>query len=350
VDTLTPPSGLPADPALDVRPYATSDRDALLDLLRDVWPHKSNIDAHVDARWWWQYPTPPVCVVDDRARGCLAGLCAYIPFTLRTAGADRSSAWFVDFFVRQTYQGRGLGQRLTHAVQQQHDVTASLSQTAMAYRVFHKLGWSDRSPVTLYMHPYPHRWLFGAVSASCRVETVALEASLPAWSALNAFWLNIRDAFPAIVARDSASLIARYAARRRRYELVCAYRGAEVVGYMIVRAVDATSAGSKPPAGLIVDYLVRPDDADAFGALLADAARILTARGISRLYAVSTLPACERILRTRGFLSPSTPLLGRWLAGNTKWLTYVTAPGVSPQPPSDWHLTIGDCDLDDAWM
>ncbi|MCX6537576.1 MAG: GNAT family N-acetyltransferase [Acidobacteria bacterium] len=336
---------------LIVRPYASQDYVRLLALLREVWSHKRDIENDVQNRWWWQWDEPPLYVVEDPAQGTLAGLCAYIPFALRTNGVELPSAWFVDFYVRPDYQGKGLGKRLTQAVQNRHAVTASLSQTAMAYRVFHKLGWSDRSPVTLYVHPLPRRWMFRSASRQHRIVTAAIDGSLSVWLDVDALWMRVRNEFPGIAVRTSATLLARYTTQgNRQYVLVCVYRGQALVGYMIVRVVDALSNNARSPQGLIVDYLVHPGDAAAFGALLSEAASTLVARGVNRIYAISTLPACQRVLRARGFLSPSTPLLGRWVKGNTKWFTY-TAKAVSSLPvPAEWHLTLGDCDLDYAWF
>lgn len=342
---------MPTANDLIVRPYTSQDHDRLLALLRDVWSHKQDLEQHVQDRWWWQWPAPPLYVVEDPATSALAGLCAYIPFSLRTGGVELPSAWFVDFYVRQAYQGHGLGKRLTQAVQERHAVTASLSQTAMAYRVFQKLGWTDRSPVTVYMHPLPRRWMFPSTSPGHRIVTGAVEASLPVWPDVDALWCRTSDAFQGLALRTSASLLARYAAHRdRHYHLVCAYRDDALVGYMIVRAVENRSRGGRAPHGLIVDYLAHPEDGAAFGVLLSSAGSALAARGVSRIFAMSTLPACQRALRARGFLAPSTPWLGRWMAGNTKWLTY-TAKAVLPAPVSgQWHLTLGDCDLDYAWV
>ena len=83
-------------PELHVRPYAQADRLPLLELMRQVWPHKPEVDHEVNRRWWWRQPEPPLCVVDDTAGRRLVGLCAYMPFTLRARGQDLPSAWFVD--------------------------------------------------------------------------------------------------------------------------------------------------------------------------------------------------------------------------------------------------------------
>ena len=94
-----------------VRPYAAGDRGRLLELLKRVWPNRQPLEPHVDRRWWWQFPEPPILVVEQSGTDALAGVCAYMPFNLRTGSRERDAAWFVDFYVRPDHQGRGLGRR-----------------------------------------------------------------------------------------------------------------------------------------------------------------------------------------------------------------------------------------------
>ena len=68
-----------------VRPYTVADRAPLIELLQQVWPNRRPIGPHVDRRWWWRFPEPPLVVIADRQSGHLAGLCAYMPFTLHSS-------------------------------------------------------------------------------------------------------------------------------------------------------------------------------------------------------------------------------------------------------------------------
>ena len=335
---------------LDVRPYVPEDRPRLLDLLQQVWSYKCDVDRHVAERWWWQSDPAPIMVVDNLASRVLVGLCAYMPCTLTGSGREASCAWFVDFYVRAEYQGRGLGKRLTRAVEDRFAVTASLSQTAMAYRVFQKLGWSDRSAVQVLMHPWARRWMFPGVPAGLRIETAAIGTTLPESSSLDSLWFRARDRYPLIARRTSADLFRRYSAQPHRgYILIRAGRGQDCVGYMIVRTVRSRSGRSVAPAGLVVDWLVDPDDRETFGALLGEAASVLTADGCNRLWCATTVAAQSEMLRSSGFLASDTPLLGRALKGNTKWLTWVATPEAAWVKSAEWYLTLGDCDIDYAW-
>lgn len=345
----SPETMTPADTDVLVRPYAHDDRVPLLELLREVWPHKRNVAAHVEDRWWWRHDAPPLVVAEQRRPQRLVGLCAFMPFTLVSRDAAHPAAWFVDFFVLPGCQGRGIGSLLTRAVQDRFAVTASLSQTEMAYRVFQKLGWRERMPVTLYMHPLPRRWMMRPPAGDYRVEASSMDSVGGARAALDNLWSRLRRSYPAMALRDGERILARYAARgARRYLLLLCHTPHSCAGYMVVRDVQPLSTGTPPGDGLIVDYLVPPDDPAVFQALLHEAVSSLLATGVRRIYCLSTVPACQRVLASHGFLSPSTPVLGQRLQGNTKWLTLTTT-GTPPVDAAAWHLTLGDCDLDHAW-
>jgi GNAT superfamily N-acetyltransferase len=336
-----------ADNDVLVRPYAAGDRGALVELLTEVWSRKRDIDREIEQRWWWQHAPPPLYVVEQRAERRLAGLCAFLPFSLRTHGRDVSAAWFVDFYVLPEHQGRGWGRRLTQAVQDRFPITASLSQTAMAYRVFQKMGWRERTPVTVYMHPWAVRGVFPAPARDLRVTTSAPDAARNLAGDLDALWNRVRDAFGAVSTRDSATLLPRFASRPgREYSIVRCHRGEDCAGYMVVRIVPGAAGRRR---GLIVDHLAHPDDGAAFKALLSAAASVLIEGGVRRIYCLSSAPQFERILRSRGFLSPDTPIVGRRLRSQRKWLTWTARPDVPPIDPAGWFLTMSDCDLDYTW-
>jgi GNAT superfamily N-acetyltransferase len=329
-----------------VRAYTPEDKARLLELLQQVWSHKRNVEAHFNDRWWWQSSEPPLYVVEDR-HGKLAGLCAYIPFTLRARAQNLSSAWLVDFYVLPQCQGKGLGRLLTRQVEDRSSITASLSQTAMAYRVFRRMGWSERSGTHLSMHPFAARWMFPR-SKERRVQQVSVD-DLPA-ADLDLLWERLRGAYGAIANRSSAHIRDRYGnQRRRRYDLLCCYRERQCVGYMVVRTVESLSGGGQPPQGLIVDFLLDPRDDATFRALLSVAVSVLLDRGARRVYCLTTVRGFERILASRGFFSPLTPLLGRRLKSQTKWLTYSSRVSPNPVDVNEWFLTMGDCDIDAAW-
>ena len=320
-----------------VRPYAPDDRSRLLAFIRQVWSFKPDADAQFDNRWWWNVNPPPLLIADDRATNAVVGMCAFMPFTLQARQTDISSAWFVDFYVLPQYQGRGLGRRLTEHVQGRFALTASLSQTAMAYRVFARMGWSARKLVRVHMHPFPANWMFPENRGGLRVSTIE-----PTIESLNGLWERVRRGYECIAARTPAELLQRYAPHGGRdYIWATSHRGGACSGYIVLRRVRSH--------GLIVDFLVEKGDTAAFDALLSTAVRTLIRMGAGRIYCLSTDPDCERILKSRGFMSSATPLLGRRLSSQNKYLTCRAEAGAPAIDPANWYLTLGDCDLDLAW-
>jgi hypothetical protein len=222
----------------------------------------------------------------------------------------------------------------------------------MAWRVFQRLGWHERVPVSLQMLPLaPFAYWIAATSiprdmrilrSGCPDNAVAPE--------LDRLWLSVRDAYPAMAVRDSRALASRFApTEHRRYVLLTCHRANECTGYMVVRSVAASEQPRRHGVGLIVDYLTAPGDLETLGALLAEGGRVLRANNVRRIYCLATPPAHRRALGRRTFLSPETPVLGRFLQAQTKWLTYFADRDCGLGDPAEWFLTLADCDLDYAW-
>lgn len=324
-----------------IRPYAPGDKSRLLTFIRHVWSSKADVDTQFQNRWWWNATAPPLLVADDPATNAIVGMCAFMPFTLRAGEQNVSSAWFVDFYVLPQYQGKGLGRRLTEGVQAAYSLTASLSQTAMAYRVFARMGWSARTLVKVYMHPFPIRWLFPAGAGRLRVSSSA-DGVLPGPHDLERLWERVKHGYDVIADRNAAGLLERYAGDgTRKYTWLTCHRGDDCAGYLIVRRVRSH--------GLIVDFLVASGDREAFGALLSEGVGTLMRERVQRIYCLSTYPEWERVLRSRGFLSSETPLVGRRLGSQNKYLTYRAESPAFSIDAAAWYLTLGDCDLDLAW-
>ena len=307
----------PAQTDAIVRPYAYADHASLLELLCQVWPHKHDVAAHVRDRWWWRHDQPPILVAEQRQPPRLVGLCAFMPFTLVSDGANHSAAWFVDFFVRPGCQGQGIGSRLARAVQDRFEVTASLSQTEMAYRVFQKLGWQARASVTLYMHPCPRRWMLRRPAGEYRVEASGLEPSGGTAATLDDLWSRLQRSYPVMARRTGAEILARYAAQGvRRYQLLRCHTPHSCAGYMVVRPVPPMADGAPPRDGLIVDYLVPPGEPAVFQALLREAVSSLLEAGVRRITACPPFPraggcspgtaSCRRLRRCWAAASGAT--------------------------------------------
>jgi len=278
------------------------------------------------------------------------GLCAYIPFDLWCWGKRIPCAWFVDFFVLSQYQGKGLGRRLTTIVQERFQLTASLSQSDIAFRVFRKAGWTDRSYARLCVHPFPRVLSCLARISDVYVRCLPADRASEVASDLDSLWETVRDRFGLLSVRDSVSIAKRFVSTpQREYTLLLAYRKQKLVGYMVVRMANPSSASKRPRVGLMVDYLADPKDGVAFRTLLGEASWLLVRLGAKRCYCLATHPCFQKVLARLGFLSAATPVLGRRLKSFDLGLTYFDSAESNGIDPRSWFLTMADCDIDSAW-
>jgi hypothetical protein len=264
--------------------------------------------------------------------------------------------------VSHGHQGKGLGKALTEAITERTPVLASLSQTDAAWKVFQKSGWHPRQTAKLYLCPLP--MIPGAMpllrsvlptAPALRMEVAAISG--PTDPELDALWNELRDSFDALVVRDARQLWSRYGMRQDRgYRIIRACRDNRLCAYMIVRVCPPNSLRSlkrypmgRHPLGLIVDYLVQPDEPRVFAALLDEAGRTLAARGARSILCLSTVPAFHRPLVVRGYLHGGTPLLARKLSSMNVGFTFFTKPGERELAERRWFLTLGDCDMDLTW-
>lgn len=335
------------------RHYAESDHEALRDLVADVWPERP---AEVFTnRWWWRRSPAPLFIAEDSDSGKLTGMCAYIPFTLRSGGTDHAAAWFVDFFVSRAQQGKGLGKSITVEVMGRFPVTASLMQSDPAWRAFKKLGWSERRFAKLYLQMFPsvQRYWTRRSSSTVKLVSQPFDRELPVEiaAALDALWLSEREAYGAIAVRDSTTLGERYAGwKERSYQLLLAYEGSTLAGYMITRTLPKNSLRSmrRLRIGLVVDYLIRGGRRDIFRLLLSEATDAAVTDGATAMLCMAASDELGQALAAAGYLHSGTPLLGRKLHALDVGFTRYTADAtfVDRQP---WYLTLGDCDLDLVW-
>jgi GNAT superfamily N-acetyltransferase len=344
----------------EIRPYQDGDREKLKVLMLEVWPDRP--EAAFERRWWWHSTNPPLTVVEESGSGLLVGLCAHIDFTLCANKKLQRGAWLVDFFVSDRCQGAGLGKRLTQAVMERNPITASLSQTDAAWRAFQKLGWHNRKTAQLYLNALPlvpaamptvRLFMPSAQITEIREVDILSAASLETYAAdLDRLWQGLCHRYDALVSRSAQDLILRYSPRKdRNYRLTCAYRGNELIGYMVTRLCPPHSLNSlkRFAVGLIVDYLVAPEEGLVFGALLDRAGQALNERGAQCLLCLSTVPEFHKSLVSRGYLHGKTPLLGRKLSAMNIGFTCFSRIEEGGLLDLKWFLTLGDCDMDLLW-
>jgi GNAT superfamily N-acetyltransferase len=326
---------------ITVAPYAAGDKESLYGLLSDVWPGEIR-ESH-DRRWWWREDNPPLALAWDEQGSCV-GMCGGIPFVVRARGEERRGAWIVDFFVRSDQRGRGVGGMLVRHFEPQFDFLASLNQTDAAYSAFRRAGWRGRSWSSFFLLPSPglHRALSllgGGPSGNVDVS----RADGPPGMEYDALWKELRDSFDAASMRDRGALDALTSRAGREYVLLRASRNGVLRGYFVLRELGPGSIRSFPrfPILLVSDHLAPGNDSAVFGALMAEAARLASARGLHFILCMTTQRAQQQVLTRRGFLSSGTPLLGRKLRKLDVGFT-----ATPTAPAGNWYLTPADCDLD----
>lgn len=329
---------------ISIRPFEAGDRDALYDMLAEVWPDQSA--ESLDRRWWWwNGALPPLHLAED-ASGRLAGICGALPFTARVGGVTKRGAWILDFFVRSTHQGQGIGKKLVASFLTRFDFLASLNQTDAARATFLKSGWSDPPSVPLMLLASP-AW-YRAASAlrrgGARVDVSITDT--PTFGAeYDQLWSSTEGPSVAASIRDAATLQARFGGGASAgYLLVRATTASgRLEGYCIARELPPGSirSFSRFPIMLVSDYLVRPGAEDAFAPLLDAVVAEARRRGLRFVLCMSSHAPHQRLLRRSGFLSGRTPVLGSRLRKLD--VGFTATPNV---PVEGWHLTPFDCDLD----
>jgi GNAT superfamily N-acetyltransferase len=341
---------------VSIRPYAPADRDRLRELaVHDVWADRPA--EMFDRRWWWREQEPPLFVAEDIEAGELVGFCAYYPFRLYSKSETTPAAWFVDFFVSNRHQRKGIGKGLTREVMGRFPVTAALWATEGSWAVFERLGWTDQRYVDIYVNPW-HILPIGRATTSkrrshpgIRLEVGPIGQVIPDPQELDQLWRRVRDGYAALAVRDAAALGARYGERPgRQYSLIRAYRNSDLVGYMIVRPLPPGSLRPlrRFPVGLVADFLLDREDSSLFGALLDEASRRLVASGAKCVVCLATERAFHEALAHRGFLAASTPVIGRRLARMRIAFTFFEQ-REGRRLPSEWMLTFADADSDLTW-
>lgn len=330
---------------ITIGPFDVAEKDRLYEFLLEIWTDQSR--DSLDRRWWWRFTPPPLLVARDTDDD-IVGVCAYIPFSLWTEAGERKGAWIVDYFVRSTHQGRGIGRRLVEAVEGRFEFMASLNQSDAAMAVFARMGWTERSYVSLYICPAPRlaRALLG-VRARTGPE-VNVSVSPAAFGAeFQRLWEACRDSLAPIADRSASYLQNRFGpASGRDYRLITARVNGTLAGYMVMRSLPRGSLRSLPgqAVGLVADYLVDPAHSAVFASLIREATK-LTGAHARFLIALAVDETSQRVIRRSGFLGPDTPLIGRRLRRLALGFTATaSAPRHAP-----WYLTPLDCDLDLLW-
>jgi GNAT superfamily N-acetyltransferase len=314
-------------------------------------------------RWSWQYEKNPLLAGSGpviwmaREEGRLLGQMAAMRVRLWFGGREVQASWGNDYFVRVDAQGRGLGALLSNAWSDHEDVALALGLTPSSYPLFKKLGFVDVGPVPLYQKVMDASAvarrrlgpLLGAAAgpglrAALRLRfgrpprpaaDVAVRPAAGFSDEYDALWERARASYAMCVRRDAAYLRWKYLeCPHRRYDLLEARRGGELVGYAVSRLDDYR--GTR--LGWIVDVFTDTRDEAARGAMVHALLASFRARGVVRAQAYSLNAALAGTLRRHGFFPAASAV------------QFCVKSAVDPQgafaDAGGWNLMFGDGDLD----
>jgi hypothetical protein len=326
---------------MSIRPFTAADKARLYAFYSVIWPDRP--PSVLDKRWWWLFDSPPLFLAEDDA-GSITGACACIPFELFVGDGDqRRGGWLVDLFVLPTQKGKGTGRLLVEEASKHFDFLANVSQTDAALALLLRMGWSDRSYVSMYLCPSTR--LSHALAKLRTRNDFDIKVGPARFGAdFDELWQECKQAYAPLAVRDAAALSTRFATSSRPYKLITAHADGRLQGYFVLRTLAPGSIRSfrKHAVTLVADYMVAPGRHDVFTALLGASLALSRQEKVRHLACVASLPQHRSILRRFAFVGPEYSFLG---AGAKKLAIGFIASGQAPaQRP--WTLTPMDCDMD----
>lgn len=320
-------------------------------------------------RWKWQYELNPHCselgpeIWVARQGGKVQGQYASMPVRLWVKGKALRASWGMDVMVRPNLQRKGLGSRLFLYWDQQVEASLGLGLSPSSYALFRKLQFEDVGPVpcfskilsakTLVARRAPGLgfflapaltlllWLFfperstRQKSGTEKVRVSKLEG--PFTPDYDRLWERVVSAFDFIAERKASYLEWKFhQVPYVRYDVLEARRGEELSGYAVVRIAERNGV----KLGLLVDWLVDPNDEETAGRLLDSVFVWARERGAARVQTFTFDERLSRRLYHKGFMKLSSPM---------QFCLRIHSEHIDEhffENTSGWHVCFGDSDQD----
>ena len=347
--------------AVTVERRAAADDDELFRLYHEVFG--SELTENSRRRWLWQYRQNPATSAEGpeiwvaRDGDTLLGQYASMPVRLWWSGREVRASWGMDVFVRVEARGRGVGALLFTTWSDNVDVALGLGLTPSSHGLFKKLRYADVGPVPFFRKVLDARALasrrlgpaLGAAAAPFLRLGLALRApegrvgaegievrSVTGFgSDYDRLWERARGSYAMCVRRDAAYLQWKYATPpHRRYDVVEARRGAELLGFAVSRHQDFRGLR----LGWILDVFAESSDHAAKQALIAAVLEGFREAGVARAQAFSMNAALASDLRALGFLPGPSPMQFCVRSRVEDHGALAATEG--------WHVVFGDSDMD----
>jgi len=315
------------------------------------------------ARWQWQYVDNPNTPDDGPViwiaveEGRILGQMATMPFPMWWGGREVRASAGMDYFVRKDAQGRGLGIALSEAWAADVNVALALGLTPSSYPLFRKI-FTDVGPVPAYLKVLDagavarRRW--GRVAGGAAGALIGLGLSVFARRAAPAPGLEVRevsafsDEYDDLWRRARASLAtavrrdAKYLAWKylrcpfHDYRVLEARSRGALSGYAVVRPEGEASFRR----GVMADLFADAGDAATQDALIDAALDRFRGQAFARAETYSMNATLGAAFRRHGFRRGRT--------GVQYCVAYRHASDEPLSRTADWHLVLGDGDLDRA--
>jgi hypothetical protein len=314
-------------------------------------------------RWDWQYLENPSVGESEPAiwvavQGELVlGQLATMEFSMWWGQQEVRASAAMDYMVRESARGRGVGIALADTWLEDVDVGLGLGLTPSSHALFRK-SMTDVGPVSSYLKVLDvrkcarRRWgSFLGTVATPFVKLVLGLAPTPVSGIseievcpvsyfskeYDGLWVRVRNSYAAIVKRDSDYLNWRY--------IQCPFRSycvheARVKGVLTGYAVTRTEGKRDFLRGIIVDLFCDANDVATQRVLIDAALNSFRRDGGARAETYCFDVRLARAFQQHGFRR-----------GRTSMQYTVSHRGVSSEPltrQSEWSLTLGDGDLDRA--
>ena len=312
-------------------------------------------------RWEWQYRRNPAARRGEpliwvaREAGSVIGQYAAMPVIANIGGRELDAAWGMDVMVAPERQRQGLGEQLFRTWDRNVGVALGLGLTESSFRLFRKLRWPDLGSVPSLAKPLSRRalrratWsqglnrLISALTypwvrlvARPRPVTEEIRSIRQFDERFTDLWNRVGGSFAFAVRRDANYLNWKYVQPPHvRYHIAALVRGDRADGYIVYRHV-------REPLGRttrLVDLLADPSDEAGVLALLRWLDREARAADSDRIRTYITHGAFRKLLKKSGYYQTksSVQLVAKVNAIDVPRDFYAA---------DDWHVTLGDADLD----
>ena len=210
----------------------------------------------------------------------------------------------------------------------------------MAYRVFKKLGWHERTAVTMYVNPWPMRAFLPKAADGLRMSSSAIDRGFSAAADLDGLWSRVRDAYPRRLPADRA-LISSGATRLEKAAVIgsCARtagRNASATSFRGWSSRRPTRRRARKALSSTTSWVLGTPTCSP-GCLAWRQTRCwMPARSGSPVYRRCRRSSASSV--PRASLRWTRRIIGRAFRHNTKWLTYHSKVDPSLVDPSGWAL------------